>query len=113
MAKSYHVGFDIARYLGRFEGRKWEGFPTLEDEEDNVHGTWYRFEPAETEPESLGKGGVRFSSADFAPKRPDSGEEKHSVLKIPAPAEEIQETFDACRRRYHEWLDNLPEERYF
>jgi hypothetical protein len=109
----YHVGFDIARYVGSFEGRRWDGFPDLEDDEENVHNIWYKFDASECAPEDVGKGGVRFTKSDFMPRGVEGDEAKYSVSEIPAPVEEIQETFEKCRQRYQEWLRSRPEDRYF
>ncbi|UGQ13617.1 hypothetical protein LO772_08450 [Yinghuangia sp. ASG 101] len=84
----YHLGFDLGLYSGCFEGHKWRGTPSEDDEDDNEFGAWYEFDPAE----STVAAGVRLSADDIRGSA-DTG--SPALRSLPASQQE-------AARMYHE-----------
>ncbi|MFF4693619.1 hypothetical protein [Streptomyces sp. NPDC001307] len=58
VGRYYYLGYDIGRYSGSFEGRRWKDAEFENDEGDNEEGTWFTFTAAQ----STGSGDARYSA---------------------------------------------------
>ncbi|MFI7178935.1 hypothetical protein [Streptomyces spororaveus] len=84
----YHLGFDIGRYIGSFEGCKWLGTEFEDAEDGNMPGIWHEFEVAE----STMKAGARYQADEIA-----SGAAEGDPLVRLIPASQ-----DAAERAYRD-----------
>lgn len=96
----YCLAFDLARYERSFTGRRWEGFPDLDDEPEVA--LWHAFEPAEASRDSLGKAGVRYRDSDVRSRA------KTSVVVPRATQAEVERVFDRRRAAHLEWERKHP-----
>lgn len=88
----YCLSFDLARYEHSFTGRRWEGFPDLDDEPELA--LWHAFEPAESGRSSIGKAGARYRDSDLR------SSSKQMVVLPTAPQAEVQRVFDRLRAEH-------------
>ncbi|MGW2891882.1 hypothetical protein ACWDDN_42575 [Streptomyces griseoruber] len=94
VGRYYYLGYDIGRYSGSFEGRRWKGTEFENDEDDNEEGTWFTFTVAQS---TVG-GDARYSAAEVT-------EISDGVATVYAPAVSQQEAarvFDAWRAAHVE-----------
>ncbi|WP_395297283.1 hypothetical protein ACF9IK_30495 [Kitasatospora hibisci] len=92
----YHLGFDIGRYIGSFEGCKWLGTEFENDEDDNPPGIWHEFEVAE----STMKGGARYQADEIASR---AAEEDPLVRVIPAPQDVAERAYQDRHAAHLAW----------
>lgn len=91
----YALSFDLAEYRGHYVGRRWEGFPDLDD--DPAIDTWHTFEAAESGSDSIGKAGVRIRESDIR-------EASHPEVVVPPAAQtEVRRVLDGRRAKYLAW----------
>lgn len=91
----YALGYDLGVYQGSYTGRKWEGIPDLDDDDDdNIFGIWHTFETAESSIDREGLRGARISPEDIA---------NGSVTAIPAPAGRVADIFVQLRAAHRKW----------
>lgn len=82
----YSISFDLGIYRGIFHGRRWEGFPDLDDEPEVAD--WYSFEGAGTPEPRHAR--IRLSGEHLNEPRP-------MVVSVPVPQTEALQVFDALR----------------
>jgi len=90
----YGITFDLGMYRGRFHGRRWEGFPDIDDDPEVAN--WYAFEAADSGEESASEAGVRFKLEDFIGDR-------GVVVSLPVPQDQARRVFEAKRAEYRKW----------
>ncbi|MGW5434257.1 hypothetical protein ACWET9_45190 [Streptomyces sp. NPDC004059] len=94
VGRYYYLGYDIGRYSGSFEGRRWKGTEFENDEGDNEEGTWFPFTAAQ----STGSGDTRYSADEVT-------ETSDGVATVDAPAvsqQEADRVFEAWRAAHVE-----------
>lgn len=100
--------YDLAVYGGTFVGRRWQGFPDLDDEPEIAE--WFTFEAAQTDSKNVGKAGSRYKREDFPSPRDQEG---YFTAVVPQTSqEELRQAFDRMREEHLEWERNRPPERF-
>jgi hypothetical protein len=105
----YCMGYDLGVYRRSFVGRRWEGYPDIDNEPEVKE--WFEFELAESGMERLNHS--RLAAVDLQPKTREDGEIDYSVVDPPAPQQEVRLVFDELREQHRDWERRRGPDRFF
>jgi hypothetical protein len=90
----YYLGYDVGRYSGSLEGRRWKGTEFENDEGDNEEGTWFTFTAAQ----STGSGDARYGADEVM----ETSDGVATVYAAAVSQQEAARVFEAWRAAYVE-----------
>jgi hypothetical protein len=105
----YYAGFDLGVYQGTFVGRRYEGYPDIDNEPEVRE--WFQFEMAESSQAAPNR--YRIPAEDFLPETLESGEVRYTVIAPPVEQPMARTVFDQLRAEYQEWDRKRGPERHF